>query len=476
VYEPLVDDRDICHTAGMMDLSWRGVVAGVAGTVVFGCGPTVGPSQDTDETTAVSDVDPSESTGPTDPTDPSDTNPSDPSDPSDPSAPDPTGPSPAASAVDILFVIDNSGTMGEEQGRLAAASGQLVAALDAAGLDWRIAITTTDNGNPWCGGTSPEAGSFRASSCLARTNEFIFNGNPPQDATAVACTDVCSESDIAILPTDAGDGETLPRPWLERTAGVANVDVDPAAALACMLPQGIDGCGFESPLESMYKALLRVQSDAEDERGFLRDDAVLAIVFASDETDCSYNSDHESIFLPAEEGGQPVFWSDPDAPAPTSAVCWNAGVTCEGGPSQYDTCYAENKDVLGSRGVSDDDAVLMPVSRYTELLQGIEDLRQQFAPGREVIVAGITGVPSGFVDGAPIVYADSPDPIEQSSFGIGPGCTSEGTTALPPVREREVAEAFSVGDRPALYSVCDSDYGPTIAAITEQILAQAAGG
>ncbi|MEM6992898.1 MAG: hypothetical protein AAF721_20450, partial [Myxococcota bacterium] len=59
-------------------------------------------------------------------------------------------------ALDVLFVVDNSATMGEPQGRLAASMDSFVARLDNEGLDYRIAVTTTDVGNPWCSGTTPE--------------------------------------------------------------------------------------------------------------------------------------------------------------------------------------------------------------------------------------------------------------------------------------------------------------------------------
>jgi len=46
--------------------------------------------------------------------------------------------------VDILFVIDNSGSMSEEQKRMAESFPNFVQGLDIAGLDYRIGIVTTD--------------------------------------------------------------------------------------------------------------------------------------------------------------------------------------------------------------------------------------------------------------------------------------------------------------------------------------------
>ncbi len=69
------------------------------------------------------------------------------------------GPGPTERQVDIIFVIDNSGSMGDEQAMIAANLDALVDTLDGAQppVDYRIAVTTTDNGNPWCQGTGPEA-------------------------------------------------------------------------------------------------------------------------------------------------------------------------------------------------------------------------------------------------------------------------------------------------------------------------------
>src|SRR5690606_38756229 len=122
----------------------------------------------------------------------------------------------------------------------------------------------------------------------------------------------------------------------------------------------------------------------------------------------SANNEHNSIFLP---DGNKVFWSLPDEQtSPTSAVCWNAGVECTGGPGTYDDCHSVNLDVDGnavSDGRADQDAVMRPMSRYISLLQGLEQSKQQINPGQEVLVAAIAGVPMGYPN-SNLVYQDSP--------------------------------------------------------------------
>lgn len=383
--------------------------------------------------------------------------------------------------VDILFVIDNSGSMGEEQGLLAANFPAFVGVLEAEDVkaNYRLGITTTDNGNPWCGSTSPEAGKLQLSSCRSRTGQFVFNGNPPADATAVACTDVCNADSIEIAPTTTEfDPEPAPRPWMESIEGKTNLagDITTTEAFQCFGPQGIAGCGFESHLESMYKAFLRAQNDKEEQYGFLRSNAILSIVIVTDEVDCSYNNKYQSIFLPEADGGDPtVFWSDPDASAPTSAVCWNAGVVCQGTGTPYDSCESSNKDVTGATGVSDGDAVLHPLNRYVEFVSQLELAKQKITPSQEVLVGLIAGVPDGY-DGE-LTYSNSLDPGDQGDFGIGPGCEYDQdgdpltapATARPPVRMREFAEEFEVGGAPNIYSICQDSYSDALEAIANTI-------
>jgi len=374
--------------------------------------------------------------------------------------------------IDFLFVIDNSGSMGTAQGQLVAGVDAFVAGLDAAGeISYRIGVTTTDNGNPWCGSTGPEAGQLQLSSCRDRTGEFVFNGVPPMDATQVACLDVCTLDDIPILPTATEvDPNPAPRPWIQGGPGGSNLDgVSVADALRCTMPQGIAGCGFESQLESMHKAVVRATTPGESSYGFIRSDAHLVVVFVTDEVDCSYNNDFQSIFLPANMGGAPTFWTDPESPAPTSGVCWNAGVVCTGSGTPFEECHATNKDVDGNIDVPESDTVLQPLSRYRDLLDGLQDVKRTNA-NASVFLFGILGVPPGY-PATPITYQEAGDPVEWTDFAIGPGCTNEdGIRARPPVRIRELVESFDNPVNPSLYSIC-GDIPQSLDPILQSVLA-----
>ena len=370
--------------------------------------------------------------------------------------------------VDILFVIDNSGSMGEAQANLAASFPVFIDALEAKGVDanYRIGVTTSDNGNPWCpaGVTTPEGGKLVLSSCKDRLADFLFGDQV--DVQDLACNDLCQldATALAISPTTTDtDDVPSPRPWLESIEGTKNIPATTsmADAFACFGPQGVNGCGFESQLESMYLALTRAQTNTEASYGFMRSSAILAVVIVSDEADCSYNRDWAEIF---EADGNKAFWSDPSAAFPTSALCWNAGVECAGDPSGYSSCDPVNKDVNGSSGVSDADAVLHPVSRYTGLIAGIEADKQALNAQQEVIVALIGGVRNT----GEVFYADDlDDPAFQDTFGIGPGCTAAGdVSAIPPVRMRDMTEAFTPGN---MFSICEGDLSPALEAIADRI-------
>jgi hypothetical protein len=387
--------------------------------------------------------------------------------------------------VDVLFVIDNSGSMGAAQASLSAGFPAFLDVLEAedVGANYRIGVTTTDNGNPYCETTGPEAGKLQMSSCRSRQSEFVFP-NPPTDVTAIACTDLCDIDDLDIQPTTTDlDPEPRPRPWLENIEGKTNLpdadgdgtpDYTTVQAFQCFGPQGLAGCGFEAHLESMYKALLRSEKEDEPQYGFVRSNAILSVVIVTDEVDCSYNSDYGSIFLPADMGGNEVFWEpEPTGVTPTgfpsSAVCWNAGVACTGGPGAYDECHAENYDLDGNVGAADDAAVLHPLSRYIGFMEDLEDQKRDFTPNAEVLVALIAGVPAGYeTEQAELVYADATGQ-EQHDFGIGAGCVNGELHARPPVRERELAEAFEVGGQRNVYSICANDFAPALDSIADSI-------
>ncbi len=136
--------------------------------------------------------------------------------------------------ADILFVIDNSGSMGEEQDGLSANLGVFLQFAQAQQIDYQIAVTTTD----------VEGG---------EDGRFVpINGNP---------------SDRIVRPT------TQPSP---EAVFAQNVNV------------GTIGSANEQGLEAAYLALSNPLIFGHN-AGFIREDAVLSVIIVSDEQDYSPN-------------------------------------------------------------------------------------------------------------------------------------------------------------------------------------------
>ncbi|MCB9755897.1 MAG: VWA domain-containing protein [Myxococcales bacterium] len=402
--------------------------------------------------------------------------------------------------VDILFVIDNSGSMGEEQRRLAADFGAFIDVLEDADMNYRIGVTTSDYGNPRCAPDDfprlPSQGRFALESCRNRIgldgqrNDFV--SDPEMiDATA-ACTDYCDQGVHDALQgawrptTIEQDDSVAPRLWIDRDGrqlnlpdgvaeAAAGLGISPVeAAFRCLGPQGVNGCGFESQLESMYWALARAEEPGELNYGFLRDAAFLSIIHLTDEADCSFHPSQQNIFLDLNNTWA---WED-GATSPTSAVCWNAGVECEGAaPGPYTSCDVVDRDINGGLLEYDSaSAVLHPIEKYLSQLNAIEKDKQAVIYNLEVLVSVIGGVPSGYdAMAAELQYIDNvEDPAAQINFGIAPGCVSagDGGSAIPPVRLRELAEQFAVDGERNIFSACDASYANTLDTIAKRLVDQ----
>jgi hypothetical protein len=371
--------------------------------------------------------------------------------------------------VDILFIIDNSGSMAEEQARLAKNFPTFIDALAGMGADYRIGITTTDVAHPGCGADgTPEDGALVLRSCTEAVAAGAFK-NGGTDAQS-ACTDQCTLSAEQLALRPGADGKT--HPWLESTRGATNLQtgVAMAEAFACYGPQGIDGCGFESPLEAMKLAIEKARGEGGS--GFMRDEALLSVVLVTDETDCSATPSTD-IFTTND-----AFWND-ETPRLSSSTCWRAGVACTGAGPDFTECHAQDYSAEGEPGVSrPEDAALRPIDGYIDFLAGLRadtaDIGDTGPHARDVLMSLIAGVPVGYDLGAtPQVFVAAEPGSEQAlTFGIAPGCinTEDGSNsaAVPPVREREVAEAFADGAR-NVYSICQDDYSPALAQIAVQI-------
>ncbi len=143
-----------------------------------------------------------------------------------------------AAPVDVLWVIDNSGSMGQEQARVAAAIASFFSWFTTLNLDYQMGVITTDVVNPIYSGRLVGAPAF-------------------------------------IVPTT----------------------INPELELAEAIAVGTEDMGDESGLAAVELALSEPVLSAEN-AGFLRPEANLAIIFLSDEPEFSAaDSAHYIAFL-----------------------------------------------------------------------------------------------------------------------------------------------------------------------------------
>ncbi len=166
--------------------------------------------------------------------------------------------------VDVLWVVDNSSSMEQEQASLRDNFELFIDEMAAADADFHLAVVTTDM-DPWDGETLAEnRGRF----------QNLPDGRPTSSGQGGADVGHCPGELPLIIRSDAYraqgvlDGDSLKRDF------------------GCMATVGLRGSGFEQGLEAALTALSPALATTHN-AGFLRDDAHLAIVFVTDENDCS---------------------------------------------------------------------------------------------------------------------------------------------------------------------------------------------
>ena len=301
--------------------------------------------------------------------------------------------------ADILFVVDNSASMGDKQRRFADALRDAEPLLHALG-SVHVAMVTTDLG----AGTLDEWGCHgRGDGATLRIRGSGAGADCPSVMRVAAATD-----DWLDLDFNAG------------TSNVAGGRI--GDALGCLIRAGTHGCAFEQPLEAARSALARSRA-AQD--GFLRDDALLLVVFVTDEDDCSV-AGAGSLFDPSATmlwGPMSSFrcaragirWGLPTMPLPGAPT---------GGPLPM-----PSPDRLSTS--------LSPLQRYLDF----------FGSGGEGIAAGIKADPGDVVLAS---FSGAREPIEIISVtpSMEPGAEQppcdgplDGMTCQPSLRHACVASA-----------------------------------
>ncbi|MFW5921056.1 MAG: hypothetical protein ACOCUS_04395 [Polyangiales bacterium] len=383
--------------------------------------------------------------------------------------------------IDLLFMVDDSLSMRGEQIRLARELPKLAGVLASGDLQWDPATGSGDGEQDFppvrdlqVGVVSSDMGSFGAgtSSCESDVGEDGIL------QTSGDTSGSCASSYPSILQF-CNDGDC---------GGGAYTDVATFANdFGCLARQGTGGCGFEQQLEATLKGL--TPSDAEatgafdgtflrgtghgngQNAGFVRDDALLAVLLLTDEDDCSVR---DASFFEAD---------NPDY----------------GGRSTLNTrCY--NPGVYGE--------ALHPVARYVDGLRALKDNPDLF------VYAAITGVPPELTDGVgaecetagdcpagtrcqgdrcvqdldailddPRMQFERQMPEDSGLAEPRPACTTpalegadEPGKAYPARRITEVARGLEAeGSNGLVQSICQEDFAPALDAILRK-LAKALGG
>ncbi len=316
--------------------------------------------------------------------------------------------------VDLLFVIDTSASMVDEQIALAEQLPGVVAALKTGDLDGDMIQDAEPIDDLHVGVITPDLGS----------GEFIVPGCELGDGDDGVLR---IESGALRDPRCESLSVTREVPFLSFTPGDAPADVAAATVdWSCLVRAGTGGCGFEQPLEAALKALtpaasaLRFrdatlgQGDGLN-RGFLRPDSLLVIVIVTDEDDCSV--------------------ADPELVAPeSSSYSGDLNLRCYQYPD-----------------------ALHPVSRY---VSGLLQLRD----AEDLIFAVVAGVPRPLAEANPTnpdyaaILEDSrlQESVATSGTMLNFSCVIPGRgAAYPPRRLLQTAAGLAErGSTTVLSSIC----------------------
>ncbi len=328
--------------------------------------------------------------------------------------------------VDLLFMIDDSGSMAEEQASLAAEIPRLVRVL-ASGENPSTGETFEPVRSLRVGVVSSDLGSGPNGACATTFGDdgVLQRRGSERDARC-----------MSFYPT-----------WLDFASGTDDPDTF-ALDVTCVADAiGTDGCGYEQPLEAVLKALTPSTSgltfhggtsghgDGAND-GFLREDALLAVVHLTDEDDCS-TSDID-LFNPESDR-----YTDLDL-----------NLRCHEYPE-----------------------ALHPIERYVQNM-----LERKRAP-EQLVYATISGVPLDLVPDpdfalGPQVEAMLDDSRMQErvdpadSTRLLPSCDVIGRgRAYPPRRMVRVASALEdEGAGGVVQSICQSDFSGALNAIIAKLV------
>lgn len=204
-----------------------------------------------------------------------------------------------AGEVDVLLVVDNSCSMEPYQVELADNFAAFLEYIEAGDVDYHIGVVTTSVAESVPGGT-------------------------------------CERADTDAVP-DAG--ELVGGAWI-----TPDTD-DGADAFADLVNVGICGAGYETGLDAALLALSEPQVSGAN-KGFLRDDAYLSLVFVSDEEDGSplTVSEYVNAFRAVKGQRERDIFNASALVVTDPELCPEDSLAYDGGPSSRYISVAEETD------------------------------------------------------------------------------------------------------------------------------------
>jgi hypothetical protein len=210
------------------------------------------------------------------------------------------------------------------------------------------------------------------------------------------------------------------------------------SAFSCIASLGSYGCGYEHQLQATRVALY--EQITPENRGFLRDDALLAIVLITDEDDCS------------AEVNTDLFVDDASFPMTTASFrCSQVGHLCNGQSPPigvFDAPLESCRDNPAGRLI-----------KVTDMVDSIRALKRN--PAEQILVAGIFGWPQNPL-GARYRYVQTNQGID-----VAPICQSANGEAAVGLRLKTFVESF--GALGSFYSICDGDFSPALRQIGQAV-------
>ncbi|MBL8632642.1 MAG: VWA domain-containing protein [Myxococcales bacterium] len=361
--------------------------------------------------------------------------------------------------VDILFLIDNSPSMSPKQKALASNIPKFIQKIDDTGANYHVGIATSDIGSnvqpgvPW-GGNIGKCDSYEGDDGVLQAVPCTTRNTVTPDARN-ACAQLCP--DDKFVPTDGRrfiskvDGVTNVPQSMERDPVTGKmVDVGPNKAFRCMALVGDDGCGIEGQMEGAKRAL---DGHRSENSGFLRANSVLAVIFITDEDDCS-------VQMAKRDQNNPSY-RDCDPTQPDSPECYNVDFRCLARSIQCNetTLTTGVKTACKERANN----YLEPVEKYYRFFSNLR-------PSNKLLVSGIWTLPS-ISSGGKVEIAragGTTTPNLNRAGGAGASCvyaSDQSVYGQAQLRLSKFAKQFgndAKGQPNALeVSICDIDNYPT---------------